>query len=189
MEIALRVLSGILVSVSISIIVELIVIKKLYPKLKKREDDTEQKAKTTKTVKLDKRLSIIFISLLVFVNIIGVLIIALPKVITEYLEFNYIATVCVWWVFVIFEDVFCYFIFMQAAYDDEKIIVKKLFFKPKEYYYSDITYYSKKGNLRVKTPKGSFVLFNALAGTQSLRGVITQKLNSRDIENGEENSF
>lgn len=114
-------------------------------------------------------------ALLIFTNIIGILIIALPKVIIEYLKFNYVATLCVWWIPIILDDVVFYFMCTTVKYDDDKITVKKLFHKPKEYYYGDIISYTKSGNLKVITKNGSFTLFNAFAGTNSLREIIAKK--------------
>ena len=65
--------------------------------------------------------------------------------------------------------------FTKATYDDEKIIFKKIFRKPKAYYFSDITSFTKTGNLKVVTKNGSFMLFNALSGTNSLRQLIAEK--------------
>lgn len=170
MEIALRVISAFLVSISTSIIVDI-----LYPIFLKREKANEEKAKSEKSVYVSKKFATGFIVLLIFINIIGIIIIALPKFISEYLEFNYIATICIWWIMIIFDDIVMYFIFTKVTYDEEKIIVKKLFQKPKVYYYSDITSFTKTGNLKVVTTKGKFLLFNALSGTNSLRQILTNK--------------
>lgn len=170
MEIALRVISAFLVGLSTSILGSI-----LYPILLKREKVNEEKAKSEKIVSISKKLAIALVTLLIFLNIIGILIIALPNVIVEFFEFNYIATICIWWIPIIFDDVVAYIIFTKATYDDEKITVKKLFHKPKVYYFSDIVSYTKTGNLKVVTIKGKFTLFNALAGTNSLRQLIAQK--------------
>lgn len=170
MEIAFRVITGFMVSVFAAMIVDL-----LLPKLKKSEAENERIAKSKKYVKLSKKFFAVFLALLSFVNIVGVLIIALPDVVTDYLRFNYTVTILVWWIPLIFSDAMGYFLFTKAMYDDEKIVVKKLFFKPKAYYYDDITDFSQSGNLRVVTSKGKFVLFNAFAGTSSLREFIKQK--------------
>lgn len=171
MEIAFRVLSSLFIVATTSILGDI-----LYLKFSEKEKKSEEEAKLKRTVKLDKRISIAFIALLIFVNIVGILIVALPKVVTEYLGFNYVVTLCVWWIPVIFSGVVCGLASVQATYDEEKITVKRLFAKPKEYFYRDITYYSKIGNLKVVTANGSFTLFNALSGAKSLREFIQKKL-------------
>lgn len=170
MEVALRVVTGFMVSIFAAMIGDL-----LLPKLRKSEIEKERIAKSKRFVKLSKGLFAVFLTLLSVVNLVGVLIIALPDVVTVYLRFNYTATILVWWIPLIFNDAAGYFLFTQATYDDEKIVVKKLFSKPKAYCYDDITEFSPSGNLRVVTSKGRFVLFNAFAGTSSLREFIEQK--------------
>ena len=170
MQIALRVITGILVSISTSIIGAI-----LYPILLKREQANEEKAKAENSVYVSKKFGATFVCLLVFLNIIGILIIALPNVITEILGFNYVATICIWWIPIIFDDIVTYLLFTKTTYDDVKITVKKLFRKPKIYYFNDITYYTRTGNLKVVTSNGSFMLFNMLAGTNGLRQLIAQK--------------
>ena len=171
MEIVLRVITGVLVSISTSVICGI-----LYPVFLKREKANEKKAKSENRVYFSKKLAAVLISIMIFINIVGILIIALPDVITEIMEFNYIATICIWWVPVIFIDIFYPLILStNAIYDDERITVRKLFRKPKVYYYSDITFYTKTGNLKVVTTKGSFTLFNMFAGTNSLRQLIAKK--------------
>ncbi|MDE6585984.1 MAG: hypothetical protein K2K80_04830, partial [Clostridia bacterium] len=152
-----------------------IVSSALFPIFLKREIANEKIAKEEKSVKIDKKFFTVFLSLMIFLNLIGVLIIALPDFVTEYLEFNYIATICVWWIPIIFDDVVFCLMCTKATYDDEKMIIKKLFRKPKVYYYSDIISFSKTGNLKVTTTKGNFTLFNAFAGTGSLREFIAVK--------------
>lgn len=171
MEIALRVISALLVTLSISILGDI-----LYPKFLKREKTNEDKAKAERKVYINNKLSAVFIALLIFCNIVGILIIALPNVVTEILKFNYVTTICVWWIPIIFDSIVVYIMFTKATYDDEKITIKKLFSKPKVYYFSDIISYTKTGNLKVVTKNGNFLLFNALSGTDSLRQVIEEKL-------------
>lgn len=170
MEISLRIITSFLISISASILAEI-----LYPIFLKKEKENEEKAKEEHSVHFSKKLARVYIGMLIFLNIIGILIIALPKVITEFLEFNYVATICVWWIPIIFDDVVACIFSTKATYDDEKIVVKKLFRKPKVYYYSDIISFTKTRNLKVETTKGKFLLFNSLSGTDSLRKVIAEK--------------
>ncbi len=169
-EIVLRVITSFIASISASIVCAI-----LTPIFLKREKANEEKAKSEKSVYVSKKFAIVFIALLIFINVIGVLIVALPNVITEYLEFNYVTTICVWWIPMIFDDVVMLLLFTKATYDDEKITVKKPFCKPKVYYYSDIISFTMTGNLKVVTTKGKFMLFNMLAGTNSLRQLIAKK--------------
>lgn len=170
MEIVLRIITAVIISVFVAEMIDL-----LLPKFRKRETLNEQQAALEKKVKLSRGLFITFLTLLIFVNAIGILIVALPKIITEYMGFNYIVTILIWWIPLVFDDIIGYFLFTQAVYNDEKIVVKKLFSKPKTYYFSEIVSFSQTGNLKVKTSSGSFMLFNVLAGTSSLRKSIMQK--------------
>ncbi len=171
MEIALRVITAFLVGISTSIVVSV-----LYPIFLKREKANEEKAKSENRVYFSKKMTAFFISILILINITGILIVALPDVITEIMGFNYIATICVWWIPVILMDIYYSLIlYTHAIYDDEKIIVKKIFRKQKTYYFSDIISYTKTGNLKVVTTTGKFTLFNIYAGTNSLRQLIAEK--------------
>ncbi len=171
MEIALRVISAFLVSASTSVICGI-----LYPIFLKREKTNEEKAKSENSVHFSKKLASLFISIMIFINIIGTLIIAFPNVITEIMKFNYVATICIWWILVIFVDIlYPQIIFTTATYDEEKIIIKKVFRKPKTYYFSEILSFTKTGNLKVVTTKGKFTLLNMLSGTNSLKQLIAEK--------------
>lgn len=191
MELTVRVITGVLIALIIPILISLV-----YPKLenfaKKREADIqkgvkerEDAAKEEKSVAIDKKLKAFLLPLLIFVNLVGVLLVALPKFVTEYLEFNYVATLCVWWIPILFDDaVFCFMFLTKATYDDEKITVKKPFLKPAVYYFADITSFTKTGNLKVATTKGNFTLFNFFVGTQSLREFIAGKVGERETGSG-----
>ena len=167
----MRVISSFLVCVSTSIVVSI-----LYPILLKREKANEEKAKSENRVYFSRKLTALFISILIFINITGILIVALPDVITDIMGFNYIATICIWWIPVILMDIYYpLIIYTHASYDDEKIIIKKIFRKQKIYYFSDIISYTKTGNLKVVTTNGKFTLFNLYAGTNGLRQLIAEK--------------
>lgn len=170
MTIALRIITQILVAISVAF-----VIRHMLPKWKKREAEGESEAKEERTVKIDKRLGRTFISLVIFIDLVGIFIVAFPKVIVNYFEFNYVATVIIWWIPVTFDNVVLYFMMTEAKYDDTKIIVKKAFAKEKTYLICDIIDFSRKGNLKVKTKNGNFVLFNTFYGTASLRNFLIEK--------------
>lgn len=170
MEIALRIIGGLIIAFACSIMLDW-----LMPKFKRKEQADEATARQNKTVKLGKELSELFIIVVPMVNIVEIIIVAAPILITRYMGMNYIAVVSVWSAMTLFNDIMMFFLFTKATYDDEKITVKKVFRKAKEYYYSDIIYFSPVANLRVKTTKGSFILFNAFAGTASLRAVLFEK--------------
>lgn len=168
--ILLNILSMILTELTLQIIFTF-----LSPYLKKKEKTDEENAKQFRYVKLNKKLLIVFISLSVIIDAVGIIIFAAPDLIINFLGFNYIATIICWWIPLIFDNIFLYFLFTTVKYDDEKIVVKKVFSKPKEYKYDEITSFSHSGNLRVKTKNGSFILFNAMAGTKSLRETLQAK--------------
>lgn len=170
LEIALNIITQLLVIVSATLVTS-----HLLPKWKKKEAEGEANAQRERTVKIDKRLGRTFIWLAIFVDLIGIFIVAFPNVITNIFEFNYVATIIIWWIPVTFDNVMLYFIMTEAKYDDTKIIVKKAFAKEKTYLVCDIIYFSRKGNLKIKTKTGSFVLFNALYGTASLRSFLIEK--------------
>lgn len=170
MEIALRIIGGLIITFTCSIMLDW-----LIPKFKRKEQVDEATAGKNKTVKLSKELTELFAVSIPLLNIVAIIIVAAPVLITEYMGMNYIVVLCVWGAMTLFNDIMMFFLFTKATYDEEKIIVKKVFRKAKDYYYSDITYFSPVANLRVKTTKGSFILFNAFAGTASLRAVLFEK--------------
>ena len=170
LKIALRIITQILVTISVTLI-----IRHMLPKWKKRETEGESKAQKERIVKFDRRLGRIFLSLVIFLDLIGIFIIAFPKVITDFLEFNYVATIIIWWIPISFDNIALHFIMTEAKYDDTKIVIKKAFLKEKTYLICDILDFSKKGNLKVKTKTGNFVLYNAFYGTASLRSFLIEK--------------
>lgn len=169
-EISLSIITELLIIFSVTL-----VINHLLPKWKKKEADGEANARREKTVKLDKKLRRTFIWLSIVVDLVGIFIVAFPYVIVNIFEFNYVATIIIWWVPVIFDNVILYFVMTEAKYDDTKIIVKKAFAKEKTFLICDIVYFSRKGHLKVKTKTGNFVLFYALYGTASLRSFLIEK--------------
>ncbi|MDE7395706.1 MAG: hypothetical protein K2M95_06285 [Clostridiales bacterium] len=177
MEIALRIITGGILSFFVPLLINVIIRSKM-PKWEKWEMENEQEAKSKNYVKLDKNFYMFFLVACIIVNLTGILIVALPKLITKYIGFSYIVILIIWWAMLIFDDTMLCLMCTQATYDDEKIVVKKVFCKPKEYYYSDIVDYTVKGNLKVKTTKGNFLLFNLCAGTSSLRDLIIRKCNN-----------
>ncbi len=170
LEIVLNVLSMVFIEISVSMI-----ITHLYPKFKKKEIDLEENASQLKHVKMDKMFKSIFVVLAILSNIIGIVIFAFPSIIIAILGFNYLITIIVWWLPLIFSNAILYLLFTEAKYNDKGIFVKKVFSKEKFYKYDDILSYSETGNLKVKTTKGSFVLLNAMAGTNSLRKILKSK--------------
>lgn len=148
------------------------------PIFKKREQKNEELAKKYNYVKMDKKIISIFKIYSVFAIVIAIIIFAFPKFIKNTLGFNYIATIILWWMPLIFNTIILYLMLIEVKYDDEHIIVKKPLLKPKIYKFSEITDFSKTGNLKVKTLKGNFILFKAMAGTQTLREILTSKTNN-----------
>jgi len=147
------------------------------PIFKKREEKNEELAKKYNYVKMDKKIISVFKIYSVFAIVIAIVIFAFPKFIKTTLGFNYIATIILWWIPLIFNTIILYFMLIEVSYNDENIIVKKPLLKPKTYNFSDIIYFSKTGNLKVKTLKGNFLLFRAMAGTKTLRELLIAKIN------------
>ncbi len=170
LEIVLNILSMLLVEISISMI-----ISHFYPKFKKKEVESEEKASQLKYVKIDPTFKNIFVVLAIISNLVGIVIFAFPRLISDILQFNYVATIIVWWLPLIFDNFILYSFFTEARYNDEGIFVKKAFSKEKFYKYDEILRYRETGNLKVKTTKGSFVLINAMAGTNSLRNILKSR--------------
>ncbi len=142
---------------------------KLTPKFKAKAIKAEEIAKNDKIVKADKFFLSFFLYPGILCNLIGVIIIAFPKLIKEVFEFNYIATIIVWWIPMIFNNVIFYFLFTEVRYNDEEIIVKKPLRKVRKYKIDEIISFTKKRNLIIKTTQGKIFLFRALSGTESLR--------------------
>lgn len=124
---------------------------------------------------MDKTFKLIFVVLAILSNIIGIVILAFPSIIIDILGFNYLITIIVWWLPLIFNNAILYLLFTEAKYNDKGIFVNKVFSNEKFYKYDDILSYCETGNLKVKTRNGSFVLLNAMAGTNSLRKILKSK--------------
>ncbi|MBQ9145627.1 MAG: hypothetical protein IJX70_04110 [Clostridia bacterium] len=170
LEIILNILSMILIALSATMI-----INHLYPKFKKLEKETEEEAKQYRYVEMNKTIKNAFIIMAIITNLIGIIIFIFPNLITNILGFNYTATIIVWWLPVLFDNVILYFMLTKATYNDKEIIVKKALSKSKIYKYEDIISYSESRNLRVKTKTGNFTLLNAMSGTNTLRQIIKSK--------------
>ncbi len=165
-----------IVSMSLAAFSAQMVVRYLYPKFKKEELEDEEKAKQLRYVRLNNKTVGVFIALIIFVDSIGIIIFACPNLITNVFRFPYIKAIVFWWIPLLFDNVVLYFMFTQAIYNDKEIHVKKVLSKPKVYKFSEIISFTEIGNLRVKTKKGSFMLFNAMAGTKTLREIIKTKV-------------
>lgn len=170
LEIVLNILSMVLIEISVSMI-----ITHFYPKFKKKEIELEEKASQLGHVKMYQTFKLIFVVLAIISNLVGIVIFSFPSLIINILGFNYLATIIVWWLPLIFNNAILVLLFTEAKYNDEGIFVKKVFSKEKFYKYEEILSYSETGNLKVKTKKGSFVLLNAMAGTNKLREILKAK--------------
>lgn len=153
-----------------------LIFQQLFPKFKKLEIEDESSAKTQKIVKLNKQLSIFFVVSLLIIDIFGILI--FPKIITEFLGFNYLAFLIFWCVILIFDNTVAYFLFSKAVYNENEIYLKRPFMKIKCYKIDDITSFTKTGKLKITTKHGNFTLFKAMSGTESLREFLSSKLDS-----------
>ena len=151
-----------------------IISKYYFSKIKKIESNYEELAKINKTVKIDKIFLRVFVVMAIFANIIGIIIFALPNFVANVLGFNYLVTIIIWWLPLMFNNIILIFMFTEASYNNEQIIVKTVF-KTKIYKLDEIIYFSKSGNLKVKTTRGNFLLFNAMYGTLHLREFLLSK--------------
>lgn len=172
LELILNILSTILIEIFVQMIIAY-----LYPKFKKKENEDEELAKSFKYVKMNNNVVFIFIILCIFTSLIGLIIFILPSFIINVLKLNYIATILIWWIPLIFNDITLYFMLTKVKYNEEEIIVKKPLSKQKVYKFNEIIKYSNNGNLKIKTKNGNFILFKAMSGTNSLRKTIKEKLN------------
>lgn len=171
MEVFYIIVTSVLIGFSCSVL-----IGEAVSNFRRKEVIDEIKANASKTVQLNGPLKLLFIVLLIIVNIFGVLATAFPDFITQKMEMNYVAGIVIWWSAIIFDNVIVILLLTKATYDEEKIVVSKIFRKPKTFYIKDIIYFSQTGNLRIKTSYGSFILFNSFAGTNNLRSfLIVQK--------------
>lgn len=149
----------------------------------RKEKENEKEAGEKRTVKMSKGLTAAFIVCLIIIHIAEVLILVCKSFITRELG-NYWAVLTIWTAAVALDDVFVYALFTKAYYDDEKIVVLKPLQKAKTYYFDEIESYTFSGNLKVKTANGSFTLLNALSGTDTLRGIIINKIaHKNSVEN------
>lgn len=174
LEICLNIISLVLIE-----ILGQMIITYLIPKVRKMEKEDEEAAQNLRCVKMNKNIITIFIILCGFTALIGVLIFIFPNLITKLLGFNYIATIILWWVPLLFDILILYFMLIEASYNDEAIIVKKPFSKQRIYKFDEITKYSLTGNLVVRTKDGKFTLLNAMAGTNTLREILKEKTISK----------
>lgn len=185
MEPTFRTIMGVGISTLSAAIVVGLIMPRLTPKINKEVAESEQKAKAERSVAAGKKMYTFFLIMLILLNAVGILLVAWPTFFIEYLEFGrngYIGTLIFWFVLIVFDDmVFC-FMSTKATYDDEKIVVKKMFSRPKEYYFRDIVGFTRFGNLKVETTSGKFTLLNLFIGTDSLRKFLMQKSESRTAE-------
>lgn len=110
LEIILNIIGAILIELSINLLGS-----HLYNTFKTKE---------SKTINVGKLLN--FFVLAMICNLVGIVIFTFPKLITEYLEFNYVATIIIWWIPLIFDDIVLYFLSIKVNYNDEEIITKKI---------------------------------------------------------------
>lgn len=169
LEIILNIVSAILIELSFNFLGS-----HLYNVFKSKEIKDEENAKKSKTIKMGSLLNYLFV-LAMLCNLVGIIIIAFPKLIKEYLGFNYIASIIIWWIPLIFDNIVLYFASIKVNYNNQEIIIKRPLCKQKRYKFSEIISFTKTGNLIVKTTHGRFILFKALAGTESLRTLLIEK--------------
>lgn len=108
----------------------------------RKERKNEETAEKTRTVKLSKGLTAAFIICIVIINAAEIIILAWKSLITDVFEFDYLITVIIWSVVTALDDIFVYFMFTKACYDDEKIVIFKPLQKAKTYYFDDIESYT-----------------------------------------------
>ena len=169
-ELIIDIITIIILIISFNMIFEYAV-----PKFKKQEIKDEENAKELKIVKLNKGMATGYLITLIFLDIIGIVFIAFPRIVTEFFGFNYLVTIIFLWIILIFDNVMIYFLLTQAAYNNEIIIVKRPIIKAKIYKISDVEDYTKEGNLKIYTKQGNFTLFRAMSGTESLREFLNSK--------------
>ncbi|MDE6200850.1 MAG: hypothetical protein K2M47_03100 [Clostridiales bacterium] len=109
MEISLRILGGIIIAFACSIMLDWW----LVPKFRRKEQADETIARQNQTVKLGKELTELFVIAVPMMNIVEIIIVAAPVLITEYMGMNYIAVVSVWSAMTLFNDIMMFFLFTR----------------------------------------------------------------------------
>ena len=171
MNIFLYIVSIIFLELSINII-----INRLTPFFSKKAKQNEIIAGEIGLVKADKMTYGMFFFPTIIVNIAGLIILIFPKLVTDILGFNFIATIIIWWTAMIFDNIILYFLSITAIYNGIEILVKMPFVKPISFKINEIIYFSKTRNLTIKTKDKKIILLRVLSGTDSLRNYLTEKL-------------
>ena len=159
----------------LSIMCEMI-IAKLLPSFKQKEQEYNQSASINKTVGLNRQIFLIFLVMAIFVFVVGVLILAIPAI-SKLLNINYIALIIVWWIPLIF-DIFMFILMsVKIKYNEEDFVYTNAFGIKKNIKYNQITNIEIKANkIIVFTQQGKIRLLNAFSGVQEFLNFVKQKI-------------
>ena len=108
-----RIVSHIITSILLTFSIALVV-NHLMPKWKKKWENAESNAKNEKTVKIGKRFKRLMLTLAIFLDLVGIFIVAFPKIITNFFGFNYLVTILVWWIPITFDNIFLFLLLTEA---------------------------------------------------------------------------
>lgn len=167
----IRILSSFL-----AIIITEIILAQVIPIFKRKERLQNIVAGNTKKIFLDKFLYKMFFACFIIVYIVGIVLICFP-VLCEIMRFDYTITLIVWWIPTIFSSTVFVVLNKEVVYDENSFTVRNAFGIRKTYLYSEIIFFQKKRNMKIKTQTGNILIPNALYGVDAFYIFLKGKLN------------
>ena len=165
-----------LVSLTISSVLTSAILSVLIPKFKKREEKENAFAATNKIVFPDKRLKCLFIGLISFCLLIGLILLFVPQI-CELMEFNWLIAKIVWDPILLIDlgVILCGYQTLCVTYNDDFILITNIFHKTHKVAYDDIERVSSNVKIFTKNDK-YFIPCSLFYGTQALKSKILEKI-------------
>ena len=140
-----------------------IVVAQIIPKVRKKTRLDNLKARESKTVAMNFEMRTFFLVSCLFITLIGVLLIVFPQI-SAFCKFDYVVTLLVWWLPVIFDLIVLSFVMISIQYDEDGFTYRNAFGLKRRFRYQEIEKIVEVRNTVIVTKRKRIVLFNAMSG-------------------------
>ncbi|MBP5349364.1 MAG: hypothetical protein J6Z13_03300 [Clostridia bacterium] len=141
-----------------------IVVAQIIPKVRRKTRLDNLKARESKTVAMNFEMRTFFLVSCLFVTLIGVLLIVFPQI-SAFCKFDYVVTLLVWWLPVIFDLIVLSFMMISIQYDENGFTYRNAFGLKRRFRYQEIEKIVEVRNTVIVTKRKKIVLFNAMSGS------------------------
>ncbi len=174
MEILFKVVTAILLSISLEI-----VLAKLAKDFAEKESKGDKQAIDSSVVCLNKRLSTIFITMSIVLSVVGLALVIFPQI-CDIIEFDYIVTLSIWWVMLLFDNIILVRLLVRVKYYETFFEYTNAFGYTKRYSYEQVVKIEYKGgNVVVYLKDTNITLFNAFSGLNKFVDILNKNSNKK----------